>query len=162
MHIISVPIIRSKADTGSKNGNQCRPHAKSQIKRLRLVFGGVMVSKPSPNLNFEHRKRFPIPWPKFMKILTLPEWPLSANERALALVIFSFADLETLTCYPPIDTVTRNAHVGRNTVSRTIRLLVKLHLLKVTKQRGEMGRFDRNHYDFNPLRTHIDKVAGCK
>jgi hypothetical protein len=95
-----------------------------------------------------------------MKILTLPEWPLSANERAVALVIFSFADLETLTCYPTIETICKRAHVGRNTVSRTTGLLVELDLVKITKRRGKRGRYDRNLYDFNPLRMHIGRVAG--
>lgn len=105
--------------------------------------------------DFSHRKRIRIPWPKYMKALTRTVLPLHANERAVALVIFSYSDVNSLTCYPSIDEISRHAHVSRNTVCRTIKKMVKLRLVEVRKRKQATGRFERNEYDFNCLRLHV-------
>ena len=107
-----------------------------------------------------YRKRIKIPWPKFMKVLTRPDLPLRANERAVALVIFMYADMNTLTCYPSIDEICRHAAVSRNTACRAIKKLVELGLVKVSKRKQEGVKFERNLYDFNPLRMQIGRVSG--
>lgn len=90
-----------------------------------------------------------------MKVLTHPGLPLRANERAVALVMFSYADMETLLCYPSIDEISRRAKVGRETVCRTTKKLQDLGLVKVTKKHRTGGEYACNEYDFNPLRMHI-------
>ena len=90
-----------------------------------------------------------------MKALTRPELDLRANERLVALVILSFADMQTLTCYPSIDEICRRARVGRNTTTDAIKNLRVLGLVNVAKRRSAGGKFARNEYDFNPLRKHI-------
>jgi len=94
-----------------------------------------------------------------MKALTRPELDLKTNERLVALVILSFADMQTLTSYPSINEIRRRAKVNRNTVSRAIKNLRKLGLMNVTKRRNAGGKFARNEYDFNPLRQHIYRVS---
>ena len=113
----------------------------------------------SARADFSHRRRVPIPWPKFMKALTRADLPLKANEVAVALVILSYADMTTLTCFPSIDEIRRHAHVSRNTVCRTIKKLEKLRLVTVSKRKQASGRFDRNEYDFNLLRQQVYQVC---
>ena len=90
-----------------------------------------------------------------MKALTRPELDLKANERLVALVILSFVDMQTLTCYPSIDEIRRRARVCRNTTSRAIKKLQVLGLMNVAKRRTAGGKFARNEYDLTPLRKHI-------
>ena len=106
-----------------------------------------------------HRKRLKVSWPKLAKVLTDPQWPLRANERAVALVIFMYADMKTLTCYPSIDEICRRASVGRNTATRAIKELQKLGLMTVTKRHRAGGKFAGNEYDFNALRRHFHHVS---
>ena len=94
-----------------------------------------------------------------MKVLTRPDLPLRANERAVALVIFSYADMTTLTCYPSIDEICRRASVGRSTVCGATKKLRELGLMNVTKRQRAGGKFAGNEYDFNPLRMHINRVS---
>ena len=115
------------------------------------------MPKPKAKRGFEHRSRRPMWWPELMKILTHPDLPLKPNQRLVALVILSHIDLKTMTCYPSQDLIRRRARVSRNTVSETIKRLEELKLIAVSKQRQTEGRFDRNLYDFNPLRTRISQ-----
>jgi len=103
-----------------------------------------------------HRKRLKVSWPMLAKVLTDPKWPLRGNDRIVAVVIFMFANMTTLTCYPSIDEICRRAKVSPNTAYRAISELQRLGLMKKTKRRSAGGKFDGNFYDFNPLRTHLN------
>ena len=139
-------------------GRNARPHG-SRLSRSSVSLGPNPAYSHSSKADFSHRRRVPIPWPKFMKALTRTDLPLKANERAVALIILSYADMKTLTCFPSIDEIRRHAHVSRNTVCRTIKKLVKLRLVTVNKRKQASGRFDRNEYDFNLLRQQVYRVA---
>ena len=87
---------------------------------------------------------------RLSKHFTEPEVDLRANERLVALVIFQHVNLETMTCWPSIESIVRRARVGRNTVCRTIKRLKELGMMTVSKKR-DAGKFSRNVYDFHPL-----------
>ena len=113
------------------------------------------MSNPDVISLYAHRKRIKIPWPKYMKALTRHDLPLRANERAVALVIFMYADMKTLTCFPSIAEISRRARVSPRTVFQAIKKLEELGFVKVTKRHRTGGKYACNHYDFNPLRMHI-------
>ena len=117
-----------------------------------------MPKQSNPSL-FSHRTRIKIPWPKLAKALIEPNLPLRANERAVALTIFLYADMTTLTCYPSIREIARHAGVGRNTVCRAIRKMKEIGLVIVTKKHRQGGKFAGNEYDFNILRTRINRIS---
>ncbi len=88
---------------------------------------------------------------RLSKLLTEPELPLKASERAVALVIFQHVNLTTMQCWPSIDTITRRAKVSRHTVTRTVKLLQECGLMEVSKKRAK-GRFASNVYDFSKIK----------
>ena len=91
------------------------------------------------------------------KVLTHKELPLKANERLVAVVIFQHVRMTDMKCWPSIEEIRRRAKVGRNTVSRTIKLLKELGLMTVEKERSN-GKFKRNVYDFSNIKNHSNRV----
>ena len=91
-------------------------------------------------------------------MFTEPDLPLKANERAVALVIFQHVNMTTMQCWPSVDTIARRAKVGKHTVTRTIKALQKLGLMRLTKKRVQ-GKFDRNVYDFSAIKNRRDRVS---
>lgn len=105
------------------------------------------------------RRRLDPPFARLSKVLTEPNLPLRANERLVALVMFQHVNLKTMQCWPSVDTIARRAKVGRHTVARTIKVLQKIGLMKVTKKRVN-GKFDRNVYDFSAIKIMRNRVSG--
>jgi hypothetical protein len=97
------------------------------------------------------------PFARLSKVLTEPELPLKANQRLVALVMFQHVDLETMQCFPSVDTIARRAKVSRHTVIDTIKVLQNLGLVKVSKKRTK-GKFDRNVYDFSEVKYRTNRV----
>ena len=97
------------------------------------------------------KKRPDAPFAKLTKVFTEPDLPLKANERLVALVMFQHINLTTMQCWPSVDTIARRAKVNKHTVTRTVKRLQEIGLLKVTKKRTK-GKFDRNIYDFSAVK----------
>ena len=105
------------------------------------------------------RKRPAPPFARLSKVLTEPDLPLRANERLVALVMFQHVNLTTMQCWPSVDTIARRAKVGRHTVARTIKVLLEIGLIEVTKKRVN-GKFDHNVYDFSAIKIMRNCVSG--
>ena len=97
------------------------------------------------------KKRPDAPFAKLSKVFTEPDLPLKANERLVALVMFQHINMTTMQCWPSVDTIARRAKVNKHTVTRTVKKLEEIGLLKVTKKRTK-GKFDRNVYEFSAVK----------
>lgn len=116
----------------------------------------VIVDLPAPLDNRQRQKRR-FSHAAMSKLLTDPDWRLTTSERLIALIIFQHARMNTLRCYPSVQTICRRGKVSKNTVARTIKKLYELDLMVVNKTRSS-GKFMRNEYDFSPLVKKLDQV----